>query len=135
MVAPAIRSRNTTVMAAMTSSGLLHYRVLEGPGNIERFCRFIEDLAAKREAASILADSILIMDNVAFHRGGQAIEKIRTLGLNGKYCQKGSSEYRSTVARCNNGFDAIVTPDECFNYCQHATNNCVAFLKDEEILG
>jgi hypothetical protein len=154
MVAPAIRSKNITVMAAMTSSGLLHYQVLEGPGNIERFCRFIEDLAAKCEAASLPADSILIMDNVAFHRGGQSIEKIRTLGLNYKFLPPYSpffnpiefmfAQWKNLVKRAQpstevqllaaiNGFDAIVTPHECFNYCQHATNNCVAFLMGEEV--
>ncbi len=133
MVAPAVRSRNISVMAAMTSNGILHYQVLEGPGNAERFSRFIEDLAAKREAASLPPDCIVIMDNVPFHRNAQVIGTIRAMGFDYRFLPPYSpffnpiecmfSHWKNNVKRAQptteaqllaaiNGFDAILTSQE-----------------------
>jgi hypothetical protein len=65
---PAIRSRNISIIAAMTSNALLHYEALDinDNGNAINFAYFVDDLAHARDLAG-LQDCIIVMDNVAFH--------------------------------------------------------------------
>ena len=72
--APGIRSRNITVMAAMTTAGILYYSILDGNGNRERFMHYIDDLAHSRDEAHLPNDSILIMDNCTIHHGAAIYE-------------------------------------------------------------
>ena len=71
---PNIRSRNISVMA-------VHYEVLQGNGNTERFCHFIDDLAHHRDVGGYSNETILIMDNVAFHRSPAVRELLELRGF------------------------------------------------------
>jgi len=84
-VGPAINSRNVSVVAGMTNTGLLHYEVLTGPGNSERFMHFIDDMAGARDLLRLPNDSVIIMDNVPFHRNRQVVELMELRGWNYKF--------------------------------------------------
>lgn len=59
-----LHSKNISVMAAITSKGLLHYKVLDGNGNSENFANFIDELAVERDKKGIKEDSTIVLDNV-----------------------------------------------------------------------
>ena len=83
LIVPSIRSRNITVMAAISKLGVVHYEILDGNGNGERFRVFLHGLQA-----SLLeqhADPILVMDNVNFHRMQIVVEEMAILGMEHKY--------------------------------------------------
>ena len=65
---PAFKSRNITVMAAISNDRLIYYEVLDGPGNNVAFTLFIDDLARERDIQGLPPNSIIVMENVAFHR-------------------------------------------------------------------
>ena len=82
---PALRSKNINVMAAMHNAGMTHYEVLDGNGNAESFAHFIDDLAAARDRHQLPANSILILDNVAFHRSAIVVEILELRGFEYRY--------------------------------------------------
>jgi len=82
---PAIKSTNITVMAAVCQQKLLYYKILEGPGNTINFFHFIDDLANERDTQGLPADSIIIMDNVAFHKHTDVIEMMEIRGFTHKF--------------------------------------------------
>jgi hypothetical protein len=55
---------------AMHSGAMTHYAILEGNGNAESFTHFLDDLAFQRDRQHLAANSIIILDNVGFHRSG-----------------------------------------------------------------
>ena len=76
-IIPHIRSRNISVAAAMSSAGIIHYEVLNGNGNAERFTHFIDDLGHHRDQGGYNNDDvILVMDNVRFHSSAIVREMI-----------------------------------------------------------
>lgn len=60
------RTRTITVMAAITSKGVLLYKILPKNGNTEEMYMFVSDLAAARDAAGLPTNSIVILDNVRY---------------------------------------------------------------------
>ena len=60
---PTIRSRNITVMAAITSSQLLYFKILESNGNTESMLTFINELAESIQENNLPERSIIVMDN------------------------------------------------------------------------
>jgi transposase len=83
---PVIKSRNITILAAMTKDRLLHYEVLEAyqNGNAVNFGYFIDDLGIVRNNNN-LYDSIIVMDNVPFHRNHAIRELLYLRGFVVKY--------------------------------------------------
>ena len=76
-IIPHIRSRNISVAAAMSSAGIIHYEVLNGNGNADRFAHFIDDLGHHRDIVGYNNnDVILVMDNVRFHSSAIVREMI-----------------------------------------------------------
>ena len=65
---------------------MIHYEILEGPGNADRFQRFIDQLAHKCEVQR-LQNCILILDNVPFHRTQAVQTMMQIRGLEYKYLQ------------------------------------------------
>jgi len=66
-VVPNIRTRNISVCAAMTSTGLLHFKSSTSAYNTCKFCEFIKELCNKLRNDGV-HNTIFIMDNVAFHK-------------------------------------------------------------------
>ena len=62
IVKPLIRSRNISVMAAIARSGVVHYEILDGHGNSERFRQFLHGLQEHCQELGI-GDAVVIMDN------------------------------------------------------------------------
>jgi len=48
-VIPRIRSRNISVIAVLSATEIVHYPVLNGSGNSERFAHFIDNLGHARD--------------------------------------------------------------------------------------
>ena len=57
---PGIRSSNITVIAAMTTQGLMYFSILDGNGTRERFLHFLDDLAFHRDRLHLPNNSIII---------------------------------------------------------------------------
>jgi len=86
LTSPGIRSRNVTVMAGMTDSEVLHYEILEGNGNNLSFQHFLDDMAHHRDIKHLANNSVIVMDNVAYHRHAHVIEMMIVSGdLNGSF--------------------------------------------------
>jgi len=60
---------------------LLYYEILPGSGNADGFTHYIDNLARAKDTARFPGDSIIIMDNVAFHKHRDSIETIEVRGF------------------------------------------------------
>ena len=72
-------------MAAMTHDRLLHYEILDGNGNADRFCHFIDNLGHERDIANLPRDSILVMDNASFHLTEAVVDMLEIRGFEYRY--------------------------------------------------
>jgi hypothetical protein len=76
--APGKRGKNTTLIAALTFEAMGESMIIEGAANAVAFERSIEEILAP----SLTAGQIVIMDNLAAHKG-KMIEHL----IEGKGCQ------------------------------------------------
>jgi transposase len=76
--APRKRGKNTTLIAALTFEGMGESMIIEGSANAAAFERSIEEVLVP----SLSAGQIVIMDNLAAHKG----KKVEQL-IQGKGCQ------------------------------------------------
>jgi transposase len=141
---PVIRSRNITVMAAMTRSNLLCYRVLENNGNAENFRVFLHDVQASSNAAGIVLP-IIVLDNVSFHRTGIVHEEFFVLGMESLFLPPYSpffnpienmfSKWKNFVKRehpvnevqlraAMDNVTHLITPQDCAGYVAKVNENC-----------
>jgi transposase len=81
----AIRSKNITEIAAICDDQILYYEVLEGNINADRFSYFIDNLANARDQKHLPPNSILVMDNVGFHRNAAVKEITKIKGFERNY--------------------------------------------------
>ena len=146
---PNIRSRNISVVAAMSSTGLPLYEVLNGAGNADRFSHFIDDLARARDRLGYSNETILVMDNVSFHKSAIVTEMIELRGFTVKFLPPYSpylnpiesmfgqwkNFVKSTFPKSEvellhsiNNIGNVVTRDHCENYCHHVRKNCLRIL-------
>ncbi|KAG0433136.1 Transposable element Tc1 transposase, partial [Dictyocoela muelleri] len=72
---------NQSVCCAISKSGILHYKIIEGGYNILKFIGFLNEL---HENAS-LDGKIIIMDNVPFHKSLDVREWFMQRNINVKY--------------------------------------------------
>ena len=149
-IVPNIRSRNINIIAAMSSSKIVHYEILNGNGNAESFAHFIDNLAHARDTGGYSNDTILVMDNVAFHRSPLVREIIELRGFQYYYLPPYSpylnpieslfSQWKNLIKttfpknegelmRAINSIGDIVTENHCKNYCQHVRSNCLKILE------
>src|SRR5690349_16062090 len=63
--APRNRGKNTTLIAALTFEGMGEAMIIEGAANALAFERYVEEILAP----SLSAGQIVIMDNLAAHKG------------------------------------------------------------------
>ncbi len=74
--APRNRGKNTTLIAALTFEGMGESMIIEGAANAAAFERSIEEILAPR----LTAGQIVIMDNLAAHKGKKVEELIQAQG-------------------------------------------------------
>lgn len=67
---PSLRSRNISVIAAMGKDGILHWKVLNGNCNAEKFTVSVNELAIARDGINLGLNTTLIMDNLSAHKTG-----------------------------------------------------------------
>ena len=146
---PNIRSRNISVIAALSETRVVHYEVLPGNCNADRFSRFIDDLAHHRDLAGINNETILIMDNVSFHKSAIVTEMAELRGFTLKYLPAYSPflnpiesmfgqwkfhiksvapKTEPELLRAINGINTIVTAQHCSNYFHHVRSNCYKIM-------
>jgi len=153
-IVPALRTRNKTVIAAFSRVGLLLYHVLERAGNRVNFNEFISELCVVLNTRD-LRDCTLIMDNVRFHHCAEIEENIKSNGHNVKFLPPYSpffnpienlfSQWKNIVRgrspnnenelnNAINGFQNIISSENCQNYIQHIVNNCILCLSGAVII-
>lgn len=76
---PQIRSRNFSCAAVMSRSSLYYFKVLDKPYNTSFFREFILEILQKFYAEQI-TNTLLVCDNVAFHRNPEIQSLIRANG-------------------------------------------------------
>jgi transposase len=74
--APRNRGKNTTLIAALTWQGMGESMIIEGSANAAAFERYVEEILAP----SLSAGQIVIMDNLATHKGQKVGELIQARG-------------------------------------------------------
>ena len=74
--APRNRGKNTTLIAALTCQGMGESMIIEGSANAAAFERYVEEILAP----SLSAGQIVIMDNLAAHKGQKVEELIQARG-------------------------------------------------------
>ena len=80
IVGPCLRCKNIPVMAGLTDSTILHYNVFENNGNALAYAHFSDDAAGARDDANLPENSIIVMDNLPFHRHARVIEIMQIRG-------------------------------------------------------
>ena len=73
---PRHRGKNTTLIAALTFSGMGESMIIEGSTNATAFERSVEEILSP----SLTAGQIVIMDNLAAHKGKKVLELIEARG-------------------------------------------------------
>ena len=84
LTVPSIRSRNISICCAMNKNGIITYMSRNGAFNAEHFCAFINQLSFDTKALN-LEKSVLIMDNVKFHKTTAVKDVITEKGFNLQY--------------------------------------------------
>ena len=74
--APRNRGKNTTLIAALTYAGMGESMIIEGSANAVAFERYVEEILAP----SLMAGQIVIMDNLAAHKGKKVEQLIQDKG-------------------------------------------------------
>jgi hypothetical protein len=74
--APRNRGKNTTLIASLTFEGMGESMIIEGAANAAAFERYVEEILAP----SLTAGNIVIMDNLAAHKGKKVEELIQARG-------------------------------------------------------
>ena len=152
LLLPSIRSRNISVMAAISRHGVVHYEILDGNGNGERFKQFLHGLQS--ELLKLHPDPILIMDNVNFHRMGTVVEEMAILGLGYHYLPPYSpffnpienvfSQWKQFVRQqkptnedelrnAMNNVRNVITVEHCNNYVARTSRNCQDCLAGQDV--
>jgi hypothetical protein len=148
LVVGAIRTRNITVMAAITEDALFHYLVLEDNGNGVNLIRFLHEIVDICVLNNI-ANPVLIMDNARFHHSVVVVQAMVELNLVCLYLPVYSpffnpiencfSQWKNYVRRLFAqteeeliagivNFENIITPENCAAYVNRAFDQYMACL-------
>jgi transposase len=74
--APRNRGKNTTLIAALTWSGMGPSMIVEGSANAVAFEKYVEEILAP----SLVTGQIVILDNLGAHKGKKVVELIEARG-------------------------------------------------------
>jgi len=154
LTAPGIRSRNITVVCGITSTEVLHYEILEANGNNVAFQHFIDDMANQRDNGHLPSNSIIVLDNVAFHKHANVIEMMTIRGFEWKFLPAYSpyfnpiecmfAQWKNYVKRRKpenaddleiaiNDVRTVITQEDLNNYVTHVHNNYLACLNGTKV--
>jgi len=150
---PSIKSRNITVMATMSTKGLVAYEILEKPCNknylISYFERFIMILSSLN-----LTNIIVIMDNASFHKCTAFKDLITSAGHQLEFLPAYSpffnpienmfSQWKKVVRDSGptdeqglmdaiGSFKNFITTEQCRNYYRHIVNNHIDCINGKDV--
>lgn len=133
---PQVRSRNISVIAAMTANGMVYHSIVDGAVNGEIFKGFLTQLKTVCESKGIM-DCYFVMDNARIHHYRGLTETIQALSLRILYLPPYSpflntienvfSKWKNAVKRgaavndaqlrflISSSFD-LITPEDCEGY-------------------
>ena len=151
-VVPALRSRNISIVCAMTRKGIVHYQHRNSAINKVFFIEFLSDLKTKIADLGI-GRCILIMDNVPFHRsidvrnaieeGGHTIMLLQPYSPFFNPIENLFSKWKSLVKRSqpsnedhlmtsiSNG-SSLITRHDCEGFVRHMWSNIRRCANGEE---
>ena len=122
----------------------MHYEVLEGNGNSERFRQFLHGVQLACNNFN-LNDSVIVIDNVSFHRSAIFQEEMVVLGFELKYLPPYSpffnpienlfSQWKNITKRLKpttedelmhamHSINDVLTEQDCANYVAKVSTNC-----------
>ena len=81
MKVPAKKTRNVTVIAAITFNEVVHYKILDGDCNEERFIEFLQDITNRLNGNGYT----FVMDNMRFHSTHNICNFVQQTGHELKY--------------------------------------------------
>lgn len=147
IILPTIRGRNVTLIAAMSSSGILHTKIIDGSTcNGQKFNTFIEDLVSLLHENADMNGAWFIMDNAKIHKTGELKDIISASSYELHFLspysyqlnpiEKVFSKIKASVRRLltdrtgehslseliKQGIETV-TPEDCSNYVMHTTRN------------
>ena len=117
-----------------------------------RFNNFVDDLAHERDARNLPHDTIIVMDNVKFHRSAQVQEMLAARGFQWHYLPPYSpyfnpikcmfSQWKGKVkaAQCAN--EAALqkeikkfqpTQAQCLRYVDHISHNALSYINGRRV--
>jgi len=149
----ALRTRNISVIAAMSRTGLLFYQVLEGTCTAVAFSHFIDELAVRRDAAQMGNNTTLIMDNLSAHKTVLVRELMELRGFQCRYLPAYSpfhNPIESMFAQWKNLIRSLepeneeelmhgianfqLSQEQAYNYVSHAHNNAIRCIAGQDML-
>lgn len=151
---PTIRSKNNSVAAAMSMTGLQYFRVQERPYNKELFGSFIDELFLDLQEKGLHGMTI-VMDNVPFHRADIIRQKFENSGHSLLYLPPYSpflnpienlfSKWKHIVrvsapktpeSLTEDIYSAAnhITPDDCLNFLGHLRSYFGPSIRREPIM-
>lgn len=146
MKVPAKKTRNITVIAAISFNTVIHYKILDGNGNEERFIQFLQELT------NLLIGDVytLVMDNVRFHRTDNVRNLVQNAGHELKYLppyspffnpieylfsqwkgfvRQSAPENEPDLLNAINSVHEVVSVQNLQNYFNQVNTNCVQCLQ------
>ena len=78
-VVPRLRSRNISVCCSISKFGVIKYQIQSTPFNTPTFIQFLNGLFEEIERR-VFGPSVIVMDNVPFHRSAQVSQIIEDKG-------------------------------------------------------
>jgi transposase len=147
---PRLRSKNVTVIAAISYNQLNHYKILEKNGDRVSFLMFLTELTAR-----IPRQSTIVMDNVRFHRCHEIIDFLVRSGHQVKFLPPYSpyfnpienffSQWKALVRQIApksdqellaaiQNIDTHINETMCNNYVRHAFQNALRCMNGDNNL-
>ena len=104
IVLPTIRGRNITLIAAINSENVIHYKIVsDGTCNSAKFGEFLSELVQILNNDSRYKGSWLILDNAQIHKS----KELRDLILNTSYILKFLAPYSYMLNPIENAFSKV----------------------------
>ena len=150
---PSIKSRNITVMATMSMSGLVCYEVLQRACNKTYLSSYLDNLIHFLSSKG-LKNVIIIMDNASFHKCTEIRDLITNAGHELKFLPPYSpffnpienmfAQWKNIVRNLGpkdedelmnaiGSFKTVITKEQCENYYRHIVNNHIDCINGQNV--
>lgn len=148
LVIPRKKTKNISVMAAISYNQIVHYKILDGKGNEERFLGFLNELLDNLPTTGYT----LVMDNVRFHHAESVKALVQSRQHQIKYLpayspffnpienmfsqwkqfvKASAPENEQDLVYAMNEVRTVVREEHLRNYFNHVNNNCVRCLRND----